>query len=124
MPDEGLRLLAGTVAGALIKAMDTHLWTGVRAEVAGVLGRGVARRVEFVSTRLQAFHDELALAPLERRTQARADFTTEWRGSIHAVLWEHPELEPELRAVLGAISPTLPRSTVDAAVVPPTSSAF
>ena len=25
MPDEGLRLLAGTVAGALVKAMDTHL---------------------------------------------------------------------------------------------------
>jgi hypothetical protein len=124
MPDEALRLLAGTVAGALIKAMDTHLWSGVRAEVAEVLGRGVARRVDFVSTRLQASRDELALVPLERRTQARADFTTEWRGSIHAVLWEHPELEPELRAVLGAISPALPRSTVDAAVVPPTSTAF
>lgn len=124
MPDEALRLLAGTVAGALIKAMDTHLWAGVRAEVAGVLGRGVARRVDFVSTRLQASRDELALVPLERRTQARADFTTEWRGSIHAVLWEHPELEPVLRAVLGAISPALPRSTVDAAVVPPTSTAF
>jgi hypothetical protein len=124
MPDEALRLLAGTVAGALIKAMDTHLWTGVRTEVAGVLGRGVARRVDFVSTRLQVSRDELALVPLERRIQARADFTTEWRGSIHAVLWEHPELEPELRAVLGAISPALPRTAVDAAVVPPTSSPY
>ncbi|MFD9736910.1 hypothetical protein [Umezawaea sp. NPDC059074] len=124
MPDEGLRLLAGTVAGALIKAMDTHLWAGVRAEVAGVLGSGVPRRVEFVTSRLQASRDELALVPLERRTQARAEFTTEWRGSIHAVLWEHPELEPELRAVLGAISPALPRTPVDAAVLPPAPPAF
>jgi hypothetical protein len=124
MPDEGLRLLAGTVAGALIKAMDTHLWAGVRTEVAGVLGSGVPRRVEFVSTRLQASRDELALVPLERRSQARAEFTTEWRGSIHAVLWEHPELEAELRAVLGAISPALPRTPVDAAVLPPSSTVF
>ncbi|PRY32735.1 hypothetical protein CLV43_120154 [Umezawaea tangerina] len=119
MPDEGLRLLAGTVAGALVKAMDTHLWNGVRSEVAGVLGSGVPRRVEVVSTRLQASRDELALVPWERQTQARADFATEWRGSIHAVLWEHPELEGELRAVLGAISPVLPHTPVDAAVVHP-----
>ena len=120
MPHEGLRLLAGTVAGALVKAMDTHLWTGVRTEVAGVLGSDEPRRVEFVTTRLQASRDELALVPLERQTQARAEFTTEWRGSIHAVLWEHPELEQRLRTLLCTISPTLPRTPVDAAVVHPT----
>jgi hypothetical protein len=119
MPDEGLRLLAGTVAGALIKAMSTHLWTGVRSEVARVLGHGAAQQVEFVTARLDAARNELAQVPLERQTQARAEVTTEWRGSIHAVLWEHPELAPELRTVLGKISPALPHTPIDAAVVHP-----
>lgn len=117
--DEGLRLLAGTVAGALIKAMSTHLWPAVRSDVAEVLGHGVQRRIEFVAARLDAARDELSLVPLERQTQARAEVTTEWRGSIHAVLWEHPELAPELRAVLGEIGPALPHLPMDAAIVHP-----
>ena len=44
---------------------------------------------------------------------ARAEFTTEWRGSIHTMLWERPEAAGPLRAVLHDVSPALPRAAGD-----------
>ena len=119
MPDEGLRLLAGTVAGALVKAMDTYRWNGVRGRVVDVLGRDAPRRADLVTRRLEESRDELSLAPLERRIQARAEITTELRGSIHAMLWDSPDLAERLREVLESISPPLPKPPVDVTHMPP-----
>jgi hypothetical protein len=118
MPDEGLRLLAGTVAGALVKAMDTYRWQGVRGQVVQVLGRDAPRRADLVTRRLEESRDELSLVPIERRIQARAEITTELRGSIHAMLWDAPELAEDLRAVLESISPPLPKPPVDVNPMP------
>ncbi|MEU4806697.1 hypothetical protein [Actinosynnema sp. NPDC023587] len=114
MREEPLRVLAGAVAGALAKAVDTDLWVDLRAGVAAVLAPTLA---EFVSARLDEARVRVVGAPAVRLELARAEFTTEWRGSIHTMLWQHPEAADPLRAVLNAVSPALPRVAGESGVV-------
>lgn len=114
MPDEALRMLAGAVASALAKAADTGLWHDLRTSVATTLA---PRRAALVGALLDEARCRLVAAPRVRREQARAEFTTEWRGSIHTMLWERPEAAGMLRAILTAVSPALPRVAGEGGVV-------
>lgn len=106
MREEPLRLLAGAAAGALAGAVDTEQWPDVRARVVAVLAPDL---FELVSARLDEARLRLVGAPRVRLEHARAEFTTEWRGSIHAMLWERPEAAGPLRAVLHEVGPAVPR---------------
>jgi soluble lytic murein transglycosylase-like protein len=108
--EEPLRLLAGAAAGALATVADTEQWPDLRARVAAVLAPGL---VDLVSARMDEARRRLVAVPPARRELARAEFTTEWRGSIHAMLWERPEAAGPLRAVLHDVSPGLPRAVGD-----------
>ncbi len=104
-------MLAGTVASALAKALDTDLWADLRARVAAVLAPTL---FELVSAQLDEARSRVVAAPRVRLEQARAEFTMEWRGSIHTMLWQHPEAAASLREVLNAVSPDLPRGAGEA----------
>lgn len=107
-------MLAGAVASALAKAVDTELWADLRAGVAGVLAPTL---FDLVSARLDDARSRVVAAPPVRLEQARAEFTTEWRGSIHTMLWQQPEAAASLREVLNAVSPALPRVAGEGGVV-------
>lgn len=110
MREEPLRLLAGAAAGALATAADTEQWSDLRARVAAVLAPDLS---DLVSARLDEARHRLVSVPRVRLELARAEFTTEWRGSIHAMLWERPEAARPLRAVLHEVGPVLPRVAGD-----------
>ncbi|WP_447004733.1 hypothetical protein ACRAKI_34985 [Saccharothrix isguenensis] len=110
MREEPLRLLAGAAAGALATAVDTEQWPDLRARVAAAVAPGLS---ELVSAQLDEARRRLVAVPRGRLEPARAEFATEWRGSIHAMLWERPEAAGPLRAVLDEVSPALPRSHGD-----------
>ncbi|WP_041315665.1 hypothetical protein [Saccharothrix espanaensis] len=114
MREEPLRMLAGAVASALAKAVDTDLWADLRARVAAVLAPTL---FDLVSAHLDEARGRVVGAPAVRLELARAEFTTEWRGSIHTMLWQHPEAAGPLRAVLHAVSPALPRVAGESGVV-------
>ncbi|RKT51555.1 hypothetical protein [Saccharothrix australiensis] len=115
MREEPLRLLAGVVASALAKSADTDQWPDLRARVVAVLAPTL---VDVVSARLDEARRRVVTAPGVRLEQARAEFTTEWRGSIHTMLWQQPEAATSLREVLNAVSPRLPRVTGEGEAVP------
>jgi hypothetical protein len=108
--EEPLRLLAGAAAGALVTAVDTEQWPDLRARVAAVVAPGLS---DLVSARLDEARRRLVAVPRVRLDLARSEFATEWRGSIHAMLGEHPEAAGPLRAVLAEVSPDLPRTAGD-----------
>jgi hypothetical protein len=108
--EEPLRLLAGAAAGALATVVDTEQWPDLRTRVAAVLAPDL---VEVVSARMDEARRRLVAVPRVRLELARAEFTTEWRGSIHTMLWERPEAAGPLRAVLHDVSPALPRVAGD-----------
>ncbi|WP_367134352.1 hypothetical protein [Saccharothrix sp. HUAS TT1] len=107
MREEPLRLLAGATAGALATVVDTEQWPDLRTRVAAVLAPELA---DLVSARMDEARSRLVAVPRVRLEPARAEFTTEWRGCIHTMLWERPEAAGPLRAVLRDVSPALPRS--------------
>ncbi|MBY8849687.1 hypothetical protein [Saccharothrix longispora] len=107
MREEPLRLLAGATAGALAGAVDTELWPDLRTRVAAVLA---PTRCELVGERMEEARSRLVAVPRVRLERARAEFTTEWRGSIHTMLRERPEAARALRAVLHDVGPGLPRT--------------
>ncbi|WP_077010848.1 hypothetical protein [Saccharothrix sp. ALI-22-I] len=108
--EEPLRLLAGAAAGALATVVDTEQWPDLRARVAAVLAPEL---FDLVSARMEEARRRLVAVPRVRLELARAEFTTEWRGSIHTMLWERPEAAGPLRAVLHDVSPALPRTAED-----------
>ncbi|QFZ23689.1 hypothetical protein [Saccharothrix syringae] len=112
MREEPLRLLAGAAAGALAEAADTELWPRLRVRMATVLA---PQSSEVVSDRMDEARRRLVAVPRVRMGVARAEFTTEWRGSIHTMLWQRPEAAGPLRAVLHEVSPGLPRAAADVA---------
>lgn len=111
--EEPLRLLAGAAAGALAEAADTELWPRLRVRMATVLAPQLS---DVVGARMDEARQRLVAVPKVRLELARAEFTTEWRGSIHTMLWQRPEAAGPLRAVLHEVGPDLPRTPVDVAV--------
>jgi hypothetical protein len=103
--EEPLRLLAGAAAGALATVVDTEQWPDLRTRVAAVLAPDL---VDVVSARMDEARLRLVAVPRVRLELARAEFTTEWRGSI-----QRPEAAGPLRAVLHDVGPALPRVAAD-----------
>ncbi|MCC8248976.1 hypothetical protein [Saccharothrix luteola] len=110
MREQPLRLLAGAAAGALATVADTEQWSDLRTRVAAALAPDL---VDLVSARMDEARSRLVAVPRARLELARAEFTTEWRGSIHTMLWERPEAAGPLRAVLHDLGPALPRVAED-----------
>jgi hypothetical protein len=95
-----LAALAAAGGNALVSAMVSDSWEGVRGRFARLLGRGDPKATDEAAARLEDSRAVLAGrsgADLER---ARADLEIAWRTRLGDLLESHPEAEDELRAVV------------------------
>ena len=94
-----LALLAATGGTALVNAMVTDGWEGVRKKFARLLGRGDEKETEAAAVRLEKSHASLSGlsgADLER---AQAEQAIAWRTRLGDLLESHPDAQDELRRV-------------------------
>jgi hypothetical protein len=103
MLTEALAALASAGGTALVTAMITDGWEGVRARFARLFGRGDATRAEAATRRLEesrAVLAELSGPDLER---ARAEQEVVWRTRLGDLLELDPGAEQELRALVAEV---------------------
>jgi hypothetical protein len=108
MDDEAIKVLAGSVAAALVKAMTGGLWQQLRRRMATVLGRGDQRRERRVRDQLDDSRTRMEAAPEAVREEVGREVMAEWRGTLRTLLTEHPGAAQELRAMLVEMEARLP----------------
>jgi hypothetical protein len=97
---EALAALAASGGNALVSAMVTDGWAGVKERFARLLGHGDPKATGDAAVRLEDSRAVLAGrsgADLER---AEAEQEIAWRTRLADLLESHPEAEGELRAVV------------------------
>lgn len=98
-----LALLAATGGTALVNAMVTDGWEGVRKKFARLLGRGDEKETEAAAVRLEKSHASLSGlsgADLER---AQAEQAIAWRTRLGDLLESHPDAQDELRRLVAEV---------------------
>jgi hypothetical protein len=103
MLTEALTALASTGGTALVTAMVTDSWEGLRARFARLFGRGDSGQAEVAAGRLEQSRAELASlagADLER---ARAQQEIVWRTRLGDLLEQDPLAEQELRVLVAEV---------------------
>lgn len=98
-----LAVLAAAGGTALVNAMVTDGWEGVRKRFARLLGRGDEKETEAAAARLEKSHgmlSGLSGADLER---AQAEQAIVWRTRLGDLLENHPDAEDELRRLVADV---------------------
>jgi hypothetical protein len=93
-------------ANALVQAMVTDGWEGVRGNVARLFGRG--KPDSKIEDRLEAARAELAAAGTAEMARVRADQAERWANRLAVLLDDYPDAEPELAALVKEIQAILP----------------
>lgn len=106
--DESIKVLASSVAAVLVKAMAGGLWQQLRRRMATVLGRDDEHRERRVRDQLDDSCTRMETASEAIREEVGREIMAEWRGTLRALLAEHPEVAQELRAVLVEMEARLP----------------
>jgi hypothetical protein len=103
MLTEALTALASTGGTALVTAMVTDGWEGVRTRFVQLFGHGDAKQTEAAAGRLE--HSRAALAELSGADleQARAEQQIIWRTRLGDLLEQDPDTERELRALIAEV---------------------
>jgi hypothetical protein len=101
---QDLAALAATGGTALVTAMVTDGWEGLRGRIARLFGRGDDKETETALERLD--RSQAALAPLSGPDLERARTEQEiiWRTRLEDLLTRHPAAETELRGLVAEIS--------------------
>ena len=97
--------LAAMAAAALVQAVVTDGWEGVRHKVARLFGRGQPDAV--IERRLDATRDQLTVASPGEVEQVRAALVAQWETRFADLLADHPDAEAELAALVKDIKPTV-----------------
>ena len=97
---EALVSLASVGGSALVSAMVTDGWEGVRGRVARLLGRGDAVGEQRAAAQLERSRAVLAGSGSVVEERARAEQETIWRTQLADLLERDPGAEQELRAML------------------------
>ena len=100
--------LAAMAAAALVQAMVTDGWEGVRHKVARLLGRGQPDVV--IERRLDTTRDQLAAATAGDLETVQAALAGQWETRFADLLADHPDAEAELAALVKEIRPTMTAS--------------
>jgi hypothetical protein len=103
MLEEALTALASTGGTALVTAMVTDGWDGIKARFARVIGRGRTAEVEEAQARLEqsrAALQGLAGQDLER---AQAEQEVVWRTRLSDLLERDPVVETDLRVLIADV---------------------
>jgi hypothetical protein len=98
--------LAVMGANALVQAMVTDGWEGVRRKVARLFGRG--KPDQKIEERLDAARAELAAASPADVAKVRTDQAERWANRLAVLLDDYPDAEPELAALVKEIQASLP----------------
>jgi hypothetical protein len=100
---EALAGLASAGGSALVTAMVTDGWEGVRARCARLLGRGDAKKAEAAAAQLEESRAALAALSGAGLERARAEQQIVWRTRLRDLLEQNPAAEGELRALVGEV---------------------
>ena len=103
MLTEALTALASTGGTALVTAMVTDSWEGVKARFARLFGRGDARQAEAAAGRLEQSRAVLAGLSGPELDRARAEQEVIWRTRLGDLLEQEPAAEQELRALVAEV---------------------
>jgi hypothetical protein len=106
--------LAAMAGAALVQAMVTDGWEGVRHRVARLFGRGQADPV--IERRLDATRDQLAAAAPGDLEKVRASLAGQWETRFSDLLADHPGARPELVALVEDLRVIAPVTAADHAV--------
>lgn len=90
--------LAATAAAALVQAMVTDGWDGVRHKIASLFGGGEPDAA--IGRRLDSARDELTAADPGQREAVRAALADQWETRLGDLLADRPDVEPELAALV------------------------
>jgi hypothetical protein len=104
---EALIALASTGGTALVTAMVTDSWEGIRTKAARLFGRGDKKEGEAALARLEQSRAALAAAsgPDLERTKMEQEII--WRTRLADLLERDPGAEPELRGLVTEIQQTI-----------------
>jgi hypothetical protein len=97
--------LAAMAAAALVQAMVTDGWEGVRHKVARLFGRGQPDAA--IERRLDATRDQLTAAAQGDLETVQADLAAQWQTRFADLLADHPDAQADLAALVKDIKPAV-----------------
>jgi hypothetical protein len=97
---EALAALSAAGGNALVSAMVTDGWEGVRARFARLLGHGDKTKVAAAAAELDESRAVLAGLSGGDLQKAQAEQEVVWRTRLGELLKRHPDAEPEIRALV------------------------
>jgi hypothetical protein len=97
--------LAAMAAAALMQAMVTDGWEGIRHKVARLFGRGQPDGA--IERRLDATRDQLTAATPGDLEQVQAALAAQWETRFADLLADHPDAGAELAALVKDIKPAV-----------------
>jgi hypothetical protein len=100
---EALAALASTGSTALVTAMVTDGWEGVRSRFARLLGRGNAKETEAAAARLEQSRAGLAGLAGPGLERAQGEQEIAWRTRLADLLERDPGAAGELRALVAEV---------------------
>lgn len=106
--------LAATAGAALVQAMVTDGWEGVRHRVARLFGRG--QDDPAIERRLDATRGQLSAAAPGDLEKVRASLAGQWETRFSDLLADHPEALRELVALVEDLRVMAPVTAADHAV--------
>ena len=95
--------LAAAGGTALVTAMVTDGWEGVKARFARLLGRGDAKEAEGAAARLEECRAALVVLAGAELQRARAEQELAWRIRLGDLLERQPDGERELRSLVAEV---------------------
>jgi hypothetical protein len=101
-----LAALAATAGNALVQALVTDGWEGVRRRVAQLFGRG--KPDPQIERRLDATRLQLTEAPPGELAGAKQAQAAQWRVRFADLLADHPDAEAELRTLVEQLAAAQP----------------
>ena len=97
--------LAAMAAAALVQAVVTDGWEGVRHKITQLFGRGQPDVA--IERRLDATRDQLTAATPGKLETVRASLAAQWETRFADLLADHPDAEAELAALVKDIKPAV-----------------
>jgi hypothetical protein len=104
-----------TLAGnALVQAMVTDGWEGVRHKVARLFGRG--KPDPAIEKRLDATRDQLTAAPPGQLDAVQSNLAQQWQTRFIDLLADHPDAQADLEALVDQLRASVPVTAADHSV--------
>jgi hypothetical protein len=103
MLTEALTALASTGGTAVVTAMATDSWEGIKARFARLLGRGDAKKTEAAAARLEQSRAVVTGSSRPGLERVRAEQAVAWRTRLEDLLENTPDAEQELRSVVADV---------------------